>query len=35
MTTRELIDQAVFTIFGLGCVGLQVAFLWGVSGSHI
>ena len=35
MTTRELIDQAVFTVFSLGCVGLQVAFLWGVSGPHM
>ena len=32
MTTRELIDHAVFTVLGLGCVGLQVAFFWGVSG---
>lgn len=35
MNTRDLIDQAVFTVFSLGCVGLQLAFLWGVSGVHI
>ncbi len=35
MTTREIIDQAVFAVFSLGCVGLQVAFFWGVSGAHI
>ena len=35
MNTRDLIDQAVFTVFCLGSIGLQVAFLWGVSGSHI
>ncbi len=35
MTTRDLIDQAVFTIFCLGSIGLQAAFLWGVGGLHI
>ena len=35
MNTRDIIDQAVFTVFSLGCVSLQVVFLWGVSGLHI
>jgi hypothetical protein len=35
MSTREIIDQAVFAVFSLGCVGLQVAFFWGVGGLHI
>ena len=35
MNTRDLIDQAVFAVFSLGCASLQVAFLWGVSGLHL
>jgi len=34
MTTREIIDHAVFTVFGLGCLGLQLVFFWDVSGLH-
>lgn len=35
MNTRDLIDQAVFAVFGLGCLGLQLVFFWDVSGLHL
>jgi hypothetical protein len=34
MNTRDMLDQAVFTVFSLGCLGLQLVFFWDVSGLH-
>jgi hypothetical protein len=35
MNTRDIIDYAVLTVFGLGCLSLQIVFFWDVSGIHL
>jgi hypothetical protein len=35
MTSRELFDHAVFAVFGLGFLGLQLVFFWDVGGLHL
>ena len=34
-TTRALLDNAIFTVFGLGSLSLQLVFFWDVSGLHL
>jgi hypothetical protein len=35
MNTRDLFDHAVFTVFGLGCLAVQLVFFIDVSGVHL
>ena len=35
MTARDLFDHAVFTVISLGCLTVQLAFLWDASGLHL
>jgi hypothetical protein len=35
MNTRDLFDHAVFTVFGLSCLTVQLVFFWDVSGLHL
>jgi hypothetical protein len=35
MTTREILDIAVFAVLSLGCFGLEVATFWDVAAAHV
>jgi len=34
MTTREILDYAVFAVFSLGCFGMEAAMFLDVAGTH-
>jgi hypothetical protein len=34
MTSREILDIAMFAALSLGCFGMEVAMFWDVAGTH-